>query len=133
MSAQSQYVIGLYHDVNPTKNRCRHNIGCPLGVICYCIFMILISFYVVNLRTRFGETLGRISDPKNLDRGLRTSLQIQTQIPRQDIKILCGKFQICGRLSETQIFFLFYLFIFFFYSSFYVDSNFLITNLLIVL
>ena len=31
MSPQSQYVIGLYRDVNPTKNRCRHNIGCPLG------------------------------------------------------------------------------------------------------
>ena len=31
MSPQSQYVIGLYRDVNPTKNRCRHNIRCPLG------------------------------------------------------------------------------------------------------
>ena len=32
MSPQSQYVIGLYRDVNPTKNQCRHNIGCPLGI-----------------------------------------------------------------------------------------------------
>ena len=31
MSPQSQYVIGLYRDVNPTKNRCRYDIGCPLG------------------------------------------------------------------------------------------------------
>ena len=31
MSLQSQYVIGLCLDVNPTKNQCRHNIGCPLG------------------------------------------------------------------------------------------------------
>ena len=31
MSVQSQYVIGLYCDGNPTKNRCRHNIACPLG------------------------------------------------------------------------------------------------------
>ena len=31
MSLQSQYVIGLYCDVNPTKSRCRHNIVCPLG------------------------------------------------------------------------------------------------------
>ena len=31
MSPQSQYAIGLYRNVNPTKNRCRHNIGCPLG------------------------------------------------------------------------------------------------------
>ena len=31
MSPQSQYVIGLYRDVNPTKNRCRYNIACPLG------------------------------------------------------------------------------------------------------
>ena len=30
MSLQSQYVIGLYHDVNPTKNRFRHNIACLL-------------------------------------------------------------------------------------------------------
>ena len=28
---QSQYVIGLYRDVNPTKNRCRNNISCPVG------------------------------------------------------------------------------------------------------
>ena len=28
MSLQSQYVIGLYRDVNPAKNRCRHNIAC---------------------------------------------------------------------------------------------------------
>ena len=31
MSLQSQYVIGLYRDANPTNNRCRHNIACPLG------------------------------------------------------------------------------------------------------
>ena len=31
MPPQSQYVIGLYRDVTPTKNRCRHNIGCPMG------------------------------------------------------------------------------------------------------
>ena len=31
MSLQSQYIIGLNSDVNPTKNRCRHNIACPLG------------------------------------------------------------------------------------------------------
>ena len=31
MSSQSQYVIRLYRDVNPTKNRCRQNIGCPMG------------------------------------------------------------------------------------------------------
>ena len=38
-------------------------------VICYCILIILIFFYVVNLRTRFDEPLDRISDPKNLSRG----------------------------------------------------------------
>ena len=32
MSLESQYVIGLYRDVNPTKKRCRHNIGCPLSI-----------------------------------------------------------------------------------------------------
>ena len=32
MSLQCQYVIGLYRDVYPTKNRCRYNIGCPLGL-----------------------------------------------------------------------------------------------------
>ena len=31
MSPRSQYVIGLYRDVNPTKNRCRPNIACLLG------------------------------------------------------------------------------------------------------
>ena len=30
-SLQFQYMIGLYRDVNPTKKRCHHNIGCPLG------------------------------------------------------------------------------------------------------
>ena len=30
-SPQSQYVIGLYRELNPTKNRCRHNIRCPQG------------------------------------------------------------------------------------------------------
>ena len=32
MSLQSQYVIDLYRDVNPTKNRCRHDIAYPLGL-----------------------------------------------------------------------------------------------------
>ena len=31
MLPQSQYVIGLYRDVNPTKNWCRPNVGCPMG------------------------------------------------------------------------------------------------------
>ena len=31
MSPRSQYVIGLYRDVNPTKSRCRPNIACLLG------------------------------------------------------------------------------------------------------
>ena len=30
MSLQCQYVIGPHHDENLTKNRCRHDIGCPL-------------------------------------------------------------------------------------------------------
>ena len=33
MSLQSHYVIGLHRDENPTKNRCRHNIACPLGYL----------------------------------------------------------------------------------------------------
>ena len=33
MSPQSQNVIGLYRDVNLTKNQCRYNIGWPLGVV----------------------------------------------------------------------------------------------------
>ena len=33
MSLRSRYVIGLYRDVNPTKNRCRPNIVCPLGMM----------------------------------------------------------------------------------------------------
>ena len=32
MSPQSQHVIGLYRDVDATKNRCCHNIRCPLGL-----------------------------------------------------------------------------------------------------
>ena len=28
MSLQSQYVIGLYRDESPTKNRCRYDIAC---------------------------------------------------------------------------------------------------------
>ena len=31
MSLQSQYIIGLHRDENPTKNRSRHNIACLLG------------------------------------------------------------------------------------------------------
>ena len=31
MSLQCQYVIGLYHDENPTKNWCRYNIVFPPG------------------------------------------------------------------------------------------------------
>ena len=30
MSLQSQYLVGLDRDVNPTINQCRHNIACPL-------------------------------------------------------------------------------------------------------
>ena len=30
MSPQCQYVIGLHRDENPTKDRYRHNIACPL-------------------------------------------------------------------------------------------------------
>ena len=33
MSLRSQYVIGLYRDVNPIKNRCRPKIACPLGKV----------------------------------------------------------------------------------------------------
>ena len=42
ISLQFQYVIGLHCDKNPTKNRCRHKIACPLGsecdfkLICVC-------------------------------------------------------------------------------------------------
>ena len=32
VSPQSLYVIGLYHDISQTKNWCRYNIGCPLGL-----------------------------------------------------------------------------------------------------
>ena len=32
MSLQSQYVIAIYRDVNPTENRCRHDIACPLDL-----------------------------------------------------------------------------------------------------
>ena len=35
MSLQSQYVIGLHRDENPTKSRCCHNIVCPLGKDCF--------------------------------------------------------------------------------------------------
>ena len=31
MSLQSQYGIGLYRDVNPTKSQYHHNIACSLG------------------------------------------------------------------------------------------------------
>ena len=42
MQPQTQYVIGLYRDVNPTKNRCRHNIGCPLG---FAVLFLTIIYY----------------------------------------------------------------------------------------
>ena len=38
-------------------------------VICYYILIILIFFYTVNLRTRFDEALGLISDPRNFGWG----------------------------------------------------------------
>ena len=36
------YIIGLYRDVNPTKNRCRHIIGCPLaGWYLHCTYCLI--------------------------------------------------------------------------------------------
>ena len=40
-----------------------------VAVIFKCILIILISFYLVNSKTKFDETLDRISDPKNFGRG----------------------------------------------------------------
>ena len=50
MSLQSQYVIGLYRDVNPAKNRCRPNMACPLGYL--NIVVTPMSRYVQLLRLR---------------------------------------------------------------------------------
>ena len=36
---------------------------------CQCILIALVFFYPVNSKTRFDETLGRISESKNLGRG----------------------------------------------------------------
>ena len=32
---QFQYIVGQYHDLNPTKYRCPHNIACPLEMTFY--------------------------------------------------------------------------------------------------
>ena len=55
MSPQSQYVIGLYRDVNPTKNRCRHNIGCPLG------FSVWIEA-IINIPSSSSSTVEAVLD-----------------------------------------------------------------------
>ena len=73
------------------------------AIICYCILIILIFFYVVCLRTRFDETLGRIFYPKNLGQRLEDKLTNPDLNPRSDIMILDREFHICGRISETQI------------------------------
>ena len=38
-------------------------------VICQCILIALVFFYLVNSKTRFDESPDRISEPKNLGRG----------------------------------------------------------------
>ena len=50
MSLQSEYVIGLYRDVNPTKNRCHHNIAYPLGLDFY-IFDESANFKICDVVT----------------------------------------------------------------------------------
>ena len=63
MSLQCQYVVDLHRDENPVKNRCRHNIACPLGcVLCsvkftkihsmtklHFSFLVLVIFQVTSL------------------------------------------------------------------------------------
>ena len=51
MSLQSQYVVGLNRDQNPTKNRCRHNIKCLLGFnFLPCAFKIIIIKVIAYIR-----------------------------------------------------------------------------------
>ena len=49
MSLQSQYVIGLYRHVNPTKNRCRHNFACPVLPFQFVKIICLFTLFVYNL------------------------------------------------------------------------------------
>ena len=60
--------------------------------ICY-LMIILTFFYVVNLRTKFDETLGRISDLKNFGRGFEDQSTNLDSNPRPDIKILGRRFK----------------------------------------
>ena len=55
--------------------------------------IILVFFSLVNLRTRFDETLGRISDSKNFGRGFVDLSSNPNSNPRPDIKILGRKFK----------------------------------------
>ena len=61
--------------------------------ICQCILMALVSFYLVNLRSRFDETLGRISDGKIVHRGFVDQSLNPESNPRPDIKILGREFK----------------------------------------
>ena len=50
-------------------------------------------FSLVNLRTRFDETLGRISDSKNVGRGFVDQSSNPDSNPQPDIKILGRNFK----------------------------------------
>ena len=62
-------------------------------VICQCILITLVFFYLLNLKTRFDETLGRISEPKNLSRGIAGQSSNLDSNPRPDIKTLGRQFK----------------------------------------
>ena len=55
--------------------------------------MTLVFFYLVNLRTRFDETLCRMSDSKNIGRGFVDQSSNPDSNPGPDIKILGRKFK----------------------------------------
>ena len=57
------------------------------------MLIILAFFSLVNLRTRFDEILGRISDSKNIGRGFVDQSSNPDSNPRPDIKILGRKFK----------------------------------------
>ena len=49
MSLQSQHIIGLYRDVDATKNRFCHNVRCPLGLQDILLFKLQRDLFLSNL------------------------------------------------------------------------------------
>ena len=93
MSPQSQYVAGLYRDVNLTKNRCRHNIGFPQG--------LYKSFSFINSSAQIQLELEILRNSSAIFSGSHRRCSVKILFSKEFV-ILKGK-HLCGGIFFIKV------------------------------